>query len=468
MTRALLFHLPALLRAVGPCIALMLVGWTLLPETAKAGGFYRVAECSPGHTGTPDAKVDGTSPAFSASTSCAGGNWLQVQSAAAAPAGAAKQWTYTAPSGTRIREFKTDYALIGDPVPDGNRSFLFVRRQGQTEQENLSVVGLGSTAGTFDSALQDQGPLTAVGVGVFCSKAAGTCSYAPSQLARMSKTSFLIEDVVPPNPPVVAGVGVDGAWVGGTTQLAVGDTDTGGGVHRTTVAVAGQQVVSDTVCDPQNSDGLVSSMAPCDAIELRYLALDTTSPGFDEGPGNEIRVCTHEFGFGAASTCTTKTLNVDNVAPIRPQSLEIAGGEGWRHDNDFDLSWDNPEQAHAPIAAATVRVTGPNGYEASVTRTGEGIDSLDDVTVPGPGSYTADVFLRDAAGNESPLNSATVQLRFDDTVPAVSRPEKANGWLSRSQVGGRLCADLAASAGSGSTTLRDRRLPRRGQHRPES
>ena len=82
MTRALLFHLPTLLRAVGPCIALMLVGWTLLPETAKAGGFYRVAECSPGHTGTPDARVDGTSTAFSASTSCAGGNWLQVQSAA--------------------------------------------------------------------------------------------------------------------------------------------------------------------------------------------------------------------------------------------------------------------------------------------------------------------------------------------------------------------------------------------------
>jgi hypothetical protein len=434
MTRTVLMHLPGLLRAMTPCIALLL-GLGVFAGDARAGGFYRVAECSPGHLGTPDARVEGTSSAFAAGTSCAGGNWLQVQSAANAAAGSAKQWTYTAPSGTRIEEFDVDFNLVGDSNPDGNRSFLFIRRSGQAERENLSVVGLGSHSGHFDSTIQDLGPFADVGVGVFCSKSAGNCSYAPDQLARMSKISFLMEDVSPPAAPFVAGAAADGEWVGGTTAVAVGETDVGGGVYRTTVEVNGQQLLGDTICEPgQDVAGYVSSMSPCDQIKLRYLNVDTTAAGFEEGAANEVRVCTHEFGFAAASTCTVEEFKVDNQAPAAPRNLEVAGGQGWHRDNEFDLSWTNPEQENAPISAATVRVTGPNGFEATSTIVGSDITAVDDVTVPSVGAYRAEVFLRDAAGNETRLNSAAVDLKFDDTVPVGSRPEKANGWISRDQL----------------------------------
>ncbi len=138
---------------------------------ARAGGTYDVAECSPGHTGTPDAAVEGSTTDYAASTSCASGNWLQVQSVASTVGWNRKQWSYIAPPGTRIERFRADYSLVGDASPDGNRSYLFVKRYGQSDQENLSVVGLGSTSGTYDSTVQPLGPFASIGVGVFCSKA---------------------------------------------------------------------------------------------------------------------------------------------------------------------------------------------------------------------------------------------------------------------------------------------------------
>ena len=434
MTRSTLAHLPVALRTLGPCLALLVAFLGTWTETANAGGFYRVAECSPGHTATPDATVEGSTTSYSAATSCAGGNWLQVQSAAASQPNDAKQWVYTAPLGTRIKQVEAGYNLVGDPDPDGNRSYLFIRRVGQSQQENLSVVGLGSTAGTFDSSVQDPGPLAAVGVGVFCSKAVGSCGYAPDQFARISAATFLMEDTVPPGTPVLEGRAADGDWVGGMAQLTVGETDVGAGVDRTTVAVDGQQVLSDSICEPgQDGNGYVGRMAPCDPLELRNLNLDTTSSAFHDGPGNQVRVCTHEYGFAGASSCTTKSMRVDNVAPTAPQDLAVSGGPGWQRDNDFELTWNNPSQAHAPIVAATVVISGPGG-SSSTTRSTPGIESIDGLTVPAVGEYTASVYLRDAAGNESAASAATAQLRFDDTRPPASHPEKANGWLSRTDI----------------------------------
>ena len=250
MTRTLVFHLPVMLRLLGPCLAILAFSWSLAPTSARAGGFYNVSECSPGHPGTPDASVQGATTDYSASTSCGSGNWLQVQSVADAPAGEAKQWSYTAPAGTRIERFNAGYSLVGDSNPDGNRSYFFVKRYGESDQETLSVVGLGSTAGTHDSSLQNLGPFSAVGIGLFCSKTSGSCAHAPGQFARLTTMSFRMEDLSPPSPPIVAGSAADGDWVSGTTQVAVGDVDSGGGVYRTTAEVNGTQAVNDVICNP--------------------------------------------------------------------------------------------------------------------------------------------------------------------------------------------------------------------------
>lgn len=437
MLRILLMHVPAILRSAGPCLAMIALYLAATAPVARAGGMYDVAECSPGHAGTPDATVQGSTTDYSASTSCATGNWLQTQSVANTSAGNRKQWSYSAPAGTQIERFKADYNLIGDANPDGNRSYFFVRRQGQSDLENLSVVGLGSTSGTYDSTVQPLGPLASIGAGIFCSKTAGTCNHAPGQIARLSGITFRIEDLTPPAAPVVVGSAADGAWVSGSTSVIVGDVDVGGGVARTTIEVNGTQVANDAICNPgQDGNGYVSSMTPCDQIELRPIVVATGAAPFQDGTGNSVKVCTHEFGAGAASTCTTKTFRVDNVAPAAPQSVDVAGGTGWHRDNDFDVSWTNPAQMHAPIAAAAVTVNGPGGYSETTTYSGQDIDSVEGIEVPQVGAYTADVSLRDAAGNILPANKATVPLKFDDTVPVKSEPEIANGWISHDELAG--------------------------------
>ena len=83
-----------------------------------------------------------------------------------------------------------------------------------------------------------------------------------------------------------------------------------------------------------------------------------------------------------------------------------------------------------------MEVAGPGGHVSTTTRTGHDIESIEDVSVPAAGGYRAEVFLRDAAGNESPTSAAAVDLEFDDTVPTKAEPEIANGWLSRRDLGG--------------------------------
>ncbi len=79
-------------------------------------------------------------------------------------------------------------------------------------------------------------------------------------------------------------------------------------------------------------------------------------------------------------------------------------------------------------------VSGPGGYSETTTYSGDDIESVEGVEVPGVGAYTADVHLLDAAGNSLPANKASVPLKFDDTVPVKSEPENANGWISRSEL----------------------------------
>ena len=152
--------------------------------------------------------------------------------------------------------------------------------------------------------------------------------------------SFRMEDLSPPSPPIVAGSAADGDWVSGTTQVAVGDVDSGGGVYRTTAEVNGTQAVNDVICNPDlDTNGYASSMTPCDAIELRAIPMSTNAAPFTEGSANTVKFCTHEYGFGAASTCTTKTFKVDNTAPGAPQSIEVAEVRVGPRQR-FQLSWE--------------------------------------------------------------------------------------------------------------------------------
>ncbi len=162
MTRTLLMHTPGLLRAAWPCLAMLLVSWGLAPDRRKPEasiGSPSVLRAISGHR-MRRSKVGPT--AYSASTSCAGGNWLQVQSAAAASAGRhSTVGLYTrrpALASSSSRPATTSSAHRFRTGTDPTSSFVATVNH---RQENLSVVGLGSVAGTYDSTIQDLGPFAA-------------------------------------------------------------------------------------------------------------------------------------------------------------------------------------------------------------------------------------------------------------------------------------------------------------------
>ena len=115
------------------------------------------------------------------------------------------------------------------------------------------------------------------------------------------------------------------------------------------------------------------------------------------------------------------TVRVDNTAP-GAVPVAVEGGEGWRNQNNFDLTWANPSEGdRAPIAAAHYRLCRAGGAECSTrTSSAPGIARIADLAVPGPGEWQARVWREDAAANRQPENaSVPVTMRFDPEPPQL-------------------------------------------------
>lgn len=116
-----------------------------------------------------------------------------------------------------------------------------------------------------------------------------------------------------------------------------------------------------------------------------------------------------------------RTINVDNTPPVRVNA-SVEGGEGWRRTNDFTVRWPSPSRQVAPLTKAHYRLcalgAGPTCTNGSQSR--PGVENLSHIAVPGPGDYTLEVWLEDAAGNTDPASASDpVRLRFDDTPPVA-------------------------------------------------
>jgi hypothetical protein len=118
------------------------------------------------------------------------------------------------------------------------------------------------------------------------------------------------------------------------------------------------------------------------------------------------------------------------ASPARPLDLQVGGGDAWHADNHFELKWRIPPAGGAPLAATHYRIRDPLGMpidEAELTGVRDGIAGLT-VTKVG-GTYSAEVWLEDSAGEQGP--AATAQLRFDDARPAAIEPAPVPDWIGR-------------------------------------
>lgn len=246
------------------------------------------------------------------------------------------------------------------------------------------------------------------------------CSLEPGSWSSARAMTFTLEE----NTAPAAGIGGDllaGGWRRGGQGMNVWAGDTGAGVRFGETFIDGNRVaLTEYPCAMAWIDGELrgTRMQPCLTGVSAGQAVDTTN--FSDRPHSLVH-CAIDFAGNRGCTPEHQIL-IDNHPPAPPRELRLAGGEGWRRANDFDLSWANPDQGSAsPIGGASWRIVGPDGFDTQDRFAGgHDLASLNDLRLPAAGAFVAHVWLRDEAGNESPGADVAVPLRLDDLPPSVA------------------------------------------------
>lgn len=229
-----------------------------------------------------------------------------------------------------------------------------------------------------------------------------------------------IEDLTQPSL-ALGGPLASGRWLRGN-QTITADANDNTGIRQTQLLIdGGRRAIDDRSCDKfrvvqcQNGAG-----------DLGY-----QTSALSDGSHSATVIATDTAGN--ATTSSPVTVRTDNTAPDPITDLGIVGGDGWRSASKFDLSWVSPTQAAAPIDAAELELcptgvkSGEEGCRRSARPAAEfvpaeagGRSLLRGVDVPKVGEWTASLWLRDEAGNQSQQTARRVTLRFDPDPPTLA------------------------------------------------
>ena len=325
------------------------------------------------------------------------------------------RWRWSAPAGTEITQVRgTWWQALHDGM----------------EQRLGGVNGAGFSpflaASATDVAPREfvagfAPPVTAIEDRLLCARAETRwCSLEATSWSSLRALTITLQDSTIP----AAGVGGDlsaPGWHRGVQGLAIWGGDHGSGVRFGESTLDGVRVaLTEHPCAIVSIGGewRGTRMQPCPTGATGTQAIATTA--FSDG-SHALRHCAADFS-GNAGCVGPYAVLIDNNPPAHPRSAAALGPEGWRRANGFEVSWSNPDQgAGSRIAGAGWRLTGPAGFDSGAKfAAGRDRASLADLKLPGPGTYSLALWLRDEAGNEAPAGAVSVPLRFDDVPPAVA------------------------------------------------
>jgi hypothetical protein len=371
-------------------------------DTTGAAKFRPDAYCVPGPPADP---FDGSH--FKSLTRDGGGTVSGTRFA---------RWRWTAPPGTGITQVRGSW---WHALHDG-----FEQRLG-TDPGDGSFAAFGAAAGTdatprefaFGFAL----PQLAFEDRLLCARGeAKWCSLEPGSWSALRALTITIEDDAVPVASL-AGQLLAGGWHVGAQGIAFSGSDLGAGVRFGETFVDGARVdLTEYPCAMAMIGGewRGTRMQPCQGSAAGAATVDTArfSDGF-----HTIYHCAWDFGGNPGCTQSV-AIAIDNNPPAQPRAVALAGGEGWRRSNRFDLTWTNPDQgAASPIWGVYWRITGPGGFDSGLGFAGgRDVTAIGGQNLPAPGAYTLHLWLRDEAGNTTAANAAELPLRFDDVPPRVA------------------------------------------------
>lgn len=247
------------------------------------------------------------------------------------------------------------------------------------------------------------------------------CMLDPGSWSGIRALTLTVEDDGAPIAAIQGGPLTAGGWRRGNQGVVVGDTDEGSGVRFGETFIDGNRIAfNEYNCNKIEIGGewRATTMRPCPTHQSTTHYAETQL--LSDGP-HTLGHCISDFA--ANRSCTVgQTVLIDNNPPVHPRAVTLAGGEGWRRTNDFDLAWENPDQGPAsPIAGAVWRISGANGYDTGARfAAGRGRNAMADLGLPGSGAFSLQLWLRDEAGNESPASAVSVPLRLDEVRPQVA------------------------------------------------
>jgi hypothetical protein len=351
------------------------------------------------------------------------------------------RWRWTAPGGTGITAVRgTWWHALHDGIE---------QRLGSVDVAGGFTPFL--SASTTDTALGEfskgfPAPVTGFEDRLLCARVESKwCSLDQGSWSALRTLTITVEDPTPPGARIVDGDLTAPGWRRGVQSVRVGGYDAGSGVRFGETKLDGARVgLTEYPCAMVSVGGewRGTRMQPCQVGVEAIHTVATTS--FSDGP-HEIVHCTADFAGNFGCGPSWRVL-IDNNPPAHPKAATVAGEEGWRRVNDFDLAWENPDQGVAsPIAGAVWRIVGATGFDTGV-RFAAGRDrrALANLSVPAAGTYSLQLWLRDEAGNEAPTSAVTVPLRFDDLKPEVAFAAETPEGQVRAEV-----ADLHSGPHSG-------------------
>lgn len=243
-----------------------------------------------------------------------------------------------------------------------------------------------------------------------CPLAAGDAAHNYlSAFARLASVAVrLQDDSLPAINGVSGGLWANG-WVSGNQPIAINASDNSG-IRQTSVSIDGQQRLrNDHVCD-------ASQVVPCPAGTDSYDAFPTSA--YADG---QHTVTVQAVDSAGNASSASRAVPFDNTPPASPQGVKVDGGEDWQSRNSFTLHWGNPTAVGAPTVGANWQICQTGSTSACVTgsKDGDKVETLDALPVQKDGDWTMKLWLRDAAGNNTPNNAVSVHLRADTAAPSA-------------------------------------------------
>jgi hypothetical protein len=393
----------------------VVVGLAIGPATAGAGTYDVVACDAAGGVNNSWTPVS-NHPDLLAYTECpSGGDGRRglvarhALKAASAPPGAYAHMRFDAPPGTAVIGLRASYRFFRS-----DSSWQVGLSNGRTLVRGCQAGHPPCDIGSADEYIGVPASPT-IYIETYCP---GGCSldgvndparwYRRASAALYSATVRIQDDVPPSIGALSGGLWSDG-WKGGVQDVRFSAVDNAG-VRSSAVLVDGTARRSSTeACD-------FTRPAPCPNPSPAF-QLDTTTIK----PDGQHTLAVEVVDAAGNPTRTSRTVLIDNTAPVTPVDVQVAGGAGWRSTNDFDVSWRNPQETAAPIAGAEFELC-PSGSLTSCvrgSRSGQGLSAIDDLKVPSAGEWDLRVWLRDQAGNHDPKTAVTLQLGWDDAAPEL-------------------------------------------------